>query len=90
MIMSQFDKATMDAGCNNMRLMMWMSVDVECKDWLRTIPVEVICNNGKYDIPLNEAATRIVPSSRNAGSVLSEAVATLIVDSRESERLDDG
>jgi hypothetical protein len=47
MTMSQFDKATMDAGCNNVRLMMWIFVDVECKDWWRTTFVEVKCNNGK-------------------------------------------
>jgi hypothetical protein len=72
------------------RLMMWIFVDVECKDRSRTTFVEVKCNNGKYDIPWKEAATRIVPSSLNSGSVLSEAVATLIADGRESERVDEG
>ena len=52
--------------------------------------VEVKCNNGKSYFLWKEAAARIAPSSQNAESLLSEAVATLIADRREGERLDDG
>jgi hypothetical protein len=60
--------------------MMWMFVDVECKDWSRATFVEVKCNNGKSNFPWKEAAARIAPSSQNAGMMLSEAVATLMAN----------